>query len=199
MLTEPQAPVAAEAATGRPSRHGAWLIPIGIAALLSGGILALPGVILSRWLRPLSKPGLLGYFLCWLSVTFAPIAIYYLSADTLPVLDRLWPPAVYLVSAAIWLVLRRKFIGRPSRTIGRAFLAAIAGSLLLAPGIFLGGQIVVLLPQIACLILNVGGWLSGGQVLPPLLVLEPMVLMTLPAFVCHLAAHWPARRPKAKN
>jgi hypothetical protein len=179
-------------------RHGAWLILIGIAGLLTAGLLALPGFFWSRWLRPFSKPALVGYGLCWISVTFAPIAIYYLFASDIFNFDRLWPLAVYILSAGGWLALRRKFISQPSRSIGRAFLTALAGSLCLAPGIFLGGGgLVVLLPQIACLALNAWGWATDGAVLPPSLVIEPMLIMTLPAFIAHLVVYWPARSAKS--
>jgi len=179
-----------------------WLVLIGVGAVLligvplaswSGGLLALAGLLWSRWFRPFGRAGFIGYVLCWLSITFVPLALFvYERQSRYFHVEGLWELGIYLLCAGIWLVFCRKFISQPSRTVGRAFLVGLAGSLFLAPGVMAAGQVVLMLPVIACILLNAAGWLMGGAVLPPLIALLGAA-MALPVLLGHLAVYWPSR------
>jgi hypothetical protein len=176
--------------TTRPAIKGVWLIFVGVGALFSGGLLAVPGLLWSRWLRPFSRPALVGYCLCWLSMTFLPIVLMYLMVGRHFSFEKLWPLVTYLFSAAIWLAFRKRYVTQPSKTVAHASFVAIAGALFLAPGVIAGGQIIVILPAIACIALEVVGWVMGGAVLPPSQAVFGLLMM-IPVFLGHLAVYWP--------
>jgi len=154
----------------------------------------------SRWLRPLSASGRVGYSLLLASLTIAPYVLVYLVATPQPVLlDRVWQVGVYLFGFAIWLFLHVRAVETPSRSVRRAILVASGSALLVGPAFASAGQLVVFLPLWACTGLNIAGWSLGGAVPPPAIAVLGLA-WSLPAFLGLLIVQWPrhSRMPQSR-
>lgn len=172
---------------------GVWLIPIAIVGVIGWPIAQLAGLLWSRWLRPLSVSGRIGYSLLLAMLTIAPYLLAYFFATYEPLLlDRVWQVGVYLISFGIWLVPHVMVFDTPSRSVPRAVLAASAGALLAGPALSSGGQALVFLPLWACAAWNVTGWAMGGAVPPPEIAAVGLAC-SLPAFLGLLIIQWPKK------
>lgn len=176
-------------------KHGAWLIPLAIFGIWAWPIATLGGLIWSRWLRPFTPAAKAGYWLLWASLTIGPFAIAYFAWTYLPFSpDRLWQVGVYLLSIAVWLLLKAKVIHTPSSSALKACLVALGGALFLGPAITFGGQVIVFLPLVAALVWNITGWFQGGAIPSLDLALLGLMLMpSLPVFVGLFIVQWPSK------
>jgi hypothetical protein len=182
-------------ASGARQARGIWLIPIAIGGVFAWPIASLAGLLWSRWLRPLSASGRIGYSLLLASLTIAPFVLAYLSATYQPLLpDRVWQVGLYLFGFAVWLTLHGKVIETPSRSVPKAILVASGSALLVGPAVSSGGLVLVFLPLWACIGWNILGWSLGGAVPPPDIAGVGLAT-SLPAFLGLLIVQWPKRRP----
>ena len=176
-----------------PHSKGVWLIPLAIGGVIGWPVASLAGLLWSRWLRPLSMSGRVGYSLLLASLTIAPFVLAYFSATYQPLLpDRLWQVGVYLVGFAVWLFLHLRFTSTPSKSVARAILVALGGALLVGPALTSGGQVLVFLPLWACIAWDITGWSLGGAVPPPAIAALGLA-WSLPAFLGLLIIQWPRR------
>ena len=127
------------------SPRGLGLLAVGVAALAAGYfwagvygayLVALPGLLWSRGLRPLDNAGRLGALLCWLAITAWPVALhsYYFQGPYLGVGD-VWDFCVSLYGASVlvWLCVKHKFFKPSAASVPRALLASALGALLTCP------------------------------------------------------------------
>ena len=170
------------------------LLLLGIASLFLDIYAALPALIWARWLGPFDKAGRIGYGLCWFSITaWVAVVLFYSDAR-----GTNWFLAfakggygLYLISVLAWFVIKSKFVERPARSVMRALLTAICGTLLLCPiPIWTGSFVAPLLLALFAMKDLPLRW-PGGEVFPFWGAILQMIFMVMLAF---LVAYWPARQ-----
>jgi len=190
-----------ESAPKQPRYAGYLMILTGA---LSGwnvaglGTLALVGCFIwSRSLRPFSKSVSIGYWLCWLDVTFfsafsATAEFTYLGMST----HWEYQVLAYLVSAAIWLPICVKFMRRPAHSIGQAFLTALGGGLFLGAALVQTDLAVHVMPTIVALpwLFFVKTQYDQSWVRIPIALAPGAVL-----FLVYLVVYWPVRTKEGEE
>jgi len=161
------------------------MVTLGVlAATLLGPLAGVPGLIWARRLRPFSGSVRIGYSLCWYGCFVAYTATILL--DSVRGISFV-EVALALACNFAWLAICRKFLRPPARSIVRAVLIALTGTLL-AGVVLTPSTATVAVPMPLAIVAYAAMW-----PVPAFMVTLAFCMPVSFLFPAHLALYWPAR------